>query len=496
MTAQEKLLEQYDNALKRLLRRIKSLEARGSWAGVERRMVAEIRKAVQQLDKAAAANMSAVARNGWRQGVRGAESALRMSVPLGGGLNTAMMNYIAANAVDSMIQANHYFGRHWEDEARKIGLETVSQKSATAQTVKQAAAAMVHRMEAEGWTSFIDKGGRKWPLDTYAKLVARTTTREASNTSTIETCRAADSDLVLITVIPNATCAVCAAVQGRVFSISGKDKRFPGLFDLPGFRDGFKTLHPNCRHNVTPTVEKFWTEKEREQYLADGQKPIDIDPRSAKEVEMYNRIQRENRERAADRRQYAQYKAALGDDAPKSFSGFRAMKRAGSENWQALREKYRAASQQLTPSEEAALTRYVSFEAYPLNEKLRAGTALDSDDLAFVRALDGALKKLPKYEGVVNRSLYDSEELRVFLSGVKVDKEESFPAYTSASNGLYDTDDSVRMVIRSKTGRDASAFNKPEAEVIFARGTIFKYTNMWYDETGKFYLEMEEVPVK
>lgn len=45
------------------------------------------------------------------------------------------------------------------------------------------------------------------------------------------------------------TCPICAQYQGRVFSISGDDKRFPKLPDIV-----FKTggLHEGCRHSFFP----------------------------------------------------------------------------------------------------------------------------------------------------------------------------------------------------------------------------------------------------
>ena len=161
-------------------------------------------------------------------------------------------------------------------------------------------------------------------------------TRDMTHASAIETGRQLGHNLVLFTIIPNATCAVCAAVQGRVFSTTKDDTRFPYLYDLPGFKDGAHTLHPRCRHNLVVTVEQLWSEEERKQYLEDAKKPVDVDPRSQEEIDMYNKAREEDRALEEDRKLYKGYKRILRGAAPKSFSGFRAMKKANSKSYQKL----------------------------------------------------------------------------------------------------------------------------------------------------------------
>ena len=51
------------------------------------------------------------------------------------------------------------------------------------------------------------------------------------------------------TVFP--TCLVCARFQGRVYCISGKDKRFIPLFgENSPLSRGYALVHPNCRHEI------------------------------------------------------------------------------------------------------------------------------------------------------------------------------------------------------------------------------------------------------
>lgn len=105
----------------------------------------------------------------------------------------------------------------------------------------------------------------------------------------------------------------------------------------------YKAVHPNCAHRLLPYIWDQKTEQEQKTALKDAQKPFDLDPRGEAERLRYEKVQRENAERLRDRKQWERYKAVLGDEAPKTLSAFRAMKRADSERWQDLTADYRYA---------------------------------------------------------------------------------------------------------------------------------------------------------
>jgi hypothetical protein len=369
MTAHDKLLETYRASLDRLIKRIERLEASGRWSGVERRMVKEITRAVAELDKTAARQMEQIVIRSWEIAADNTRRALEVTAPLGGGLNTTAMQMIAENAADALVDANHRFGRRWEDNLRRIGLEMAAEKLSTAQTIRQAKARLTETLRDEGYTAFTDRNGRAVRLDAYAAMVARTTSREATNAATAQTCSDYNCDLVKV-VTRLTSCHVCAAVRERVFSISGQDARFPPLNTVHGYKEGFKTIHPNCTCVLVPIVWDKQSPDEQARYLRDAGKPMDIDPRSAAEVARYNAAQRTNRDRSRDRRQYEAYKAVLGDDAPKTFSGFRASKRSGSEHWRRIQLDYRrrnrlAKNPSLTlPGAENAYAENTKFERY------------------------------------------------------------------------------------------------------------------------------------
>lgn len=340
MRAQDRLVKRYKREFDILIKKIQEIERRGDNASAERRILDAIKESVSKLDKIAARELAIIARESYLNTVSAGEKQLSQvyASPFGGKNNLAV-SMIAQNAVDMLVESNHYFGRHYEDEYRKIGLEAINQKLSRGQTVKQSTANMIKLMHEEGMTCFIDKAGRKWKLDKYSNLVARTTTREATNTATINTSARFKHDLVIFSK-HSPTCAACACIQGRVFSISGEDKRFPHLDNVPGFNKGFKTIHPHCAHALTFFIESLCSENELKRHLKNAKLPLTGDPRSQAEVNKYNAAQLVKRKRNDDRREYEKYKEALPNIAPKTFSGYRSMKRFKSDNYLNLKSAY------------------------------------------------------------------------------------------------------------------------------------------------------------
>lgn len=129
----------------------------------------------------------------------------------------------------------------------------------------------------------------------------------------------------------------------------------------------------------------------------------------------------------------------------------------------------------LTSEEEYAVSKYVGKDSYIVNESLRSGEPLSSDEQQFVSNLDKALEKVPTYTGTVHRSL-SSQAMRDpegfwerYTPGNKVLEA----AYTSTSTEIYDDTMDIQMIIQCKNGRDLRAYNPSEQEILFQRGTWF-----------------------
>ena len=289
-------------------------------------------------------------------------------------------------------QIQRYLDTARDEALRTAGMEEAGNMFASGRTPTDMWQALIQKLENEGFLTvqYGDQpGGYQVRLDAYASMVARSTTRELTNTAQLNTAQQWGYDLVFV---PEhyPTCELCAPLQGRVFSVSGKDKRFPYLYDLPGFRDGYRNFHPNCRHVIVVTVESLWTPEQREKYLADAKKPLNVDVRGEEERALYNEQQRKNRQARQTLYQYERYKAVLGKDAPKSLAAFKRLKKSDGENWKFMQLDYRRRSALLRdpslalPCVDAATAADEKFAGYLFNPGNHDGY---SKGVAFTRRL-------------------------------------------------------------------------------------------------------------
>lgn len=155
---------------------------------------------------------------------------------------------------------------------------------------------------------------------------------------TLEMAKSFNTDLVEMSK-HYCCCGECAKYQGRVFSISGKDKRFPKLPDEVFIYGG---IHENCNHSFRPFTygASFPLSCKAEDIISYSNRPF-IDDRSDEEKLEYENKQKAQKEIEEDRKNYDKICEFLPDIAPKSFGGYRKMKNANSKNFQKIVEEAR-----------------------------------------------------------------------------------------------------------------------------------------------------------
>lgn len=182
------------------------------------------------------------------------------------------------------------------------------------------------------------------------------------------------------------------------------------------------------------------------------------------------------------------YRAAKGEDGKTYYV-------PSSMKYKEWYEKYINKNIKLSDNEQLAINKYVSSDSYKINEKLRRGLSLTSEDKNFISNLDSALDKMPNYKGNVNRSLYffNEKEKIDFLNKHQIGKEIVYNEYISTSSrGEYNPSGQVELNIISTNGKDIRKYNPQEAEILFKRNSKFITTdNFEYD--GKHYITMKEV---
>jgi len=223
-------------------------------------------------------------------------------------------------------------GRMAKDRFAEITKRQALKGALKGDTRKDISKAIVEELTDSGFASFTDKRGRQWQLDSYAEMNARATLREA-NTRGLEN-RAIQEGYDLIKVSEHGTtCEICAKYEGRVFSISGDNPSYPKWENHV-----ISKTHPNCRHTVAIFQEKYYAgDVERLRKHSNNQ----VDQRTEEQKQSYKAMQDKKRTQRQDKLQYFRYKARLGDNAPKSLSGFVQMKKSKNENWKDLNKDFR-----------------------------------------------------------------------------------------------------------------------------------------------------------
>lgn len=111
---------------------------------------------------------------------------------------------------------------------------------------------VVATLKKEGLTSITDKRGREWDLLTYSKMLSRTKLTQAQNSGLANRMLESGYDLVIVSNHGGA-CELCAPFEGKILSVSGRNKGYISLDDAKG--EGL--FHPNCRHKITPYHDKY-----------------------------------------------------------------------------------------------------------------------------------------------------------------------------------------------------------------------------------------------
>lgn len=151
----------------------------------------------------------------------------------------------------------------------------------------------------------------------------------------------------------------------------------------------------------------------------------------------------------------------------------------------------------LTFEERGAIIKYVSPDAYLLNDKLRNHIQLTEIEKQWIQNLDNALKKMPKYQGSVTRDLnfMFKEDKNLFLeqleNGMVVDYSQFL---SSTTDKVYNEDAEIRFHIISKNGRDIRKFNKKENEILFERNSKFRILHIDH-KSEMIEIYMEEVKI-
>lgn len=155
-----------------------------------------------------------------------------------------------------------------------------------------------------------------------------------------------------------------------------------------------------------------------------------------------------------------------------------------------------AESSNITDIEKKAIYDYMSAKSYVVNEKLRTGALLTEEESEFIANLDVALDKMPTYEGNLHRSLmfYSGEDIKEFMNRHTVGNKVTYDEYISTTKGeIYNPEGQVQIYIQdAKNGKDISALNEGENEILYKRNSSFSIVNVVMQDDKYFILVVED----
>jgi hypothetical protein len=157
-----------------------------------------------------------------------------------------------ANALQSLYDA-YYTGRNilatvarrYDDIFRAMGLDVASGVVAGDETWRQAMRRELRMFDEMGIKSFVDAGGNRWKLKTYAEMVSRTVPMHVLHVGKMNEFLEYGEDLVEVSILTptdNSPCPLCIPWEGQVLSISGETEGYQSVADA----EDAGLFHPRC----------------------------------------------------------------------------------------------------------------------------------------------------------------------------------------------------------------------------------------------------------
>jgi hypothetical protein len=333
----------YKDAAEKLIATIERKSVKGGLAIYERSVLREVSSILQKLSKDAEKWVNEFVPAEYLLAANETIDLLKESLDITHSitqLDKEAINALVRNASGELLEANQAIGRRVQGLLRDIQINNVMGTFARGLSAAEVKKAVLKDLMENGLLKVPDSAGRQWDARAYANMVGRSATAEARNVGRLNTLTQTENDLVQVSKHSSA-CPICSRLEGRVYSISGNDKRFPALYST-AFGNGYNLIHPGCLHNLIPFILSLKTPKEIEKAEAFSNRPFDIDPRSERVRQAYAKGQAAKRKARETRMQFERYRTVLKDKAPKTLAGFSSIKAKNGEAWKKLQSAYRS----------------------------------------------------------------------------------------------------------------------------------------------------------
>ena len=335
----EKLIKVYQEAQEELIKTIANKVEKGRSVSFYRGLLKDVQAQLKELAEYSAEWAKENVKAAYQEGINNANTVFEKVMPVSDAfskIHTAAVEVLVQDTIDDFYEALNSSYSSIERIVRNITTNAVINKLTTGKTLRDIKSMIISDLADEGIVYVETAKGRRMNVTSYASLLARSRTREATNTATMNQIKDLGYDLVKISE-HRTSCPLCGVLQGRVYSVSGNDKRYPPI--SVAFTGPYANIHPNCAHVIMPYIEALAEDPEGDRKFSN--QGFEIDSKHSKQVSLYYEEQKRKQKLRNNRRQFERYTLAMPDKVPKSFQGFMAMKRSNNDNWKSLQKEYR-----------------------------------------------------------------------------------------------------------------------------------------------------------
>lgn len=175
---------------------------------------------------------------------------------VGNGVVSSLEAY-TAQAVSDLNLINTTLPRSIQNVYKSIVEQSVAEVVAGTKSSDKAIRDTIMKWQKKNFTGFVDKGGREWRADAYARAIIRTTTFSVYNE--MRTAPAKEMGVDTYYYSKKATAReACAPLQGKIVTIEGEEHTEKGVkvYALKDYGYGTASgcLGVHCGHYLTPFI--------------------------------------------------------------------------------------------------------------------------------------------------------------------------------------------------------------------------------------------------
>lgn len=401
-------------------------------------------------------------------------------------INDQKLDALIKAVISDMEKAETAVLRMADDQYRKIIYNAQVYANTGAGTYEKAVDMATKDFLSSGLNCVEYKNGARHTLADYADMAIRTASKRAYLQGEGEKRQEWGISTVIVNKRGN-PCPKCLPFCGKVLidDVWSGGKKSDGPYPLMSLAIEHGLYHPRCKDSHTTyfpgisTADDSWTQEELEAIEQAGKKEA--------------------------KQQYAKRQASkFGRLAKYSLDPENQKKYVSKEKeWREVAESLNNDIIALSDEELSALYQYKSFESYTINEALR--NVKDASELSlmqqeFIKKMDSALAKTPKYEGDLIRTINFSDwpdcakRTEDFAREFILDTRIKIRQYWSTSKAEgYDDKAGIIIYIRNaRNGHDISSVGLDEAEVLYERDQEFLVSNKVFQD-GVWHILLEEV---